>query len=180
MSNPNITQLREAGTDYPAWVTERYLQLPEDFSPRIRDLATEITAEAETPYDKAGAITRYLRDNIEYAETIPAAPRNADVLEWVLFENKQGYCVYYATAQILMLRSLGIPARMAVGFAQGEGIAGGDNLAPEEELAPGTFTVRKKNAHAWPEVYFPGIGWVEFEPTGNQDPLTRPVAPDDS
>ncbi|HMD79859.1 MAG TPA: transglutaminase domain-containing protein, partial [Anaerolineales bacterium] len=157
VSNPNITQLREAGTDYPAWVAERYLQLPEDFSPRIRDLATEITAEADTPYDKAGAITRYLRDNIEYSETIPVAPRNADVLEWVLFEHKQGYCVYYATAEILMLRSLGIPARMAVGFAQGEGIAGGDNLAPEEELAPGTFTVRKKNAHAWPEVYFPGI-----------------------
>ena len=180
VSNPNITQLREAGTDYPAWVTERYLQLPEDFSPRIRDLAAEITAEAETPYDKAGAITRYLRDNINYTETIPAAPRNADVLEWVLFEHKEGYCVYYATSEILMLRSLGIPARMAVGFAQGEGIARGDNLAPEEELAPGTFTVRKKNAHAWPEVYFPGIGWVEFEPTGNQDPLTRPVAPEDS
>ena len=180
LSNPNITQLREAGTDYPAWVTERYLQLPEDFSPRIQELAAEITAEAETPYDKAGAITRYLRDNIEYAETIPSAPRNADVLEWVLFENKQGYCVYYATAEILMLRSLGIPARMAVGFAQGEGIAGGDNLAPEEELTPGIFTVRKKNAHAWPEVYFPGIGWVEFEPTGNQAPLTRPVARDPS
>ena len=180
LSNPNITQLREAGTGYPAWVTERYLQLPEDFSPRIQELAAEITAEAETPYDKAGAITRYLRDNIEYAETIPSAPRNADVLEWVLFENKQGYCVYYATAEILMLRSLGIPARMAVGFAQGEGIAGGDNLAPEEELTPGIFTVRKKNAHAWPEVYFPGIGWVEFEPTGNQAPLTRPVARDPS
>jgi transglutaminase-like putative cysteine protease len=180
LSNPNITQLREAGTDYPAWVTERYLQLPEDFSPRIQELAAEITAEAETPYDKAGAITRYLRDNIEYAETIPSAPRNADVLEWVLFENKQGYCVYYATAEILMLRSLGIPARMAVGFAQGEGIAGGDDLAPEEEITPGIFTVRKKNAHAWPEVYFPGIGWVEFEPTGNQAPLTRPVARDPS
>ena len=179
VSNPNITQLREAGTEYPEWVTERYLQLPEDFSPRIRELAQEITAEAETPYDKAGAITRYLRDTIEYSATIPSPPRNADVLEWVLFEHKQGYCVYYASAEILMLRSLGIPARMAVGFAQGEGIAIGDNLAPEEGVAPGLFTVRKKNAHAWPEVYFPGIGWVEFEPTGNQDPLNRPVAPQD-
>ncbi|HET9908413.1 MAG TPA: transglutaminaseTgpA domain-containing protein [Anaerolineales bacterium] len=179
LKNPNITELREAGTDYPEWVTERYLQLPEDFSPRIIELAQQITAEAETPYDKAGAITRYLRDNIEYSETIPAPPRNADLLEWILFEHKQGYCVYYATSQILMLRSLGIPARMAVGFAQGEGISVGDNLAPEEGLAPGIFTVRKKNAHAWPEVYFPGIGWVEFEPTGNQDPLNRPVAPQD-
>ncbi|MCI0610202.1 MAG: DUF3488 and transglutaminase-like domain-containing protein [Anaerolineae bacterium] len=179
LKNPNITQLREAGTEYPTWVAEKYLQLPEDFSPRIRELAAEITADAETPYDKAGAITRYLRDNIEYAGTIPPAPRNADALEWMLFEYKQGYCVYYATSQILMLRSLGIPARMAVGFAQGEGIAVRDDLSAEEGLTPGIYTVRKKNAHAWPEVYFPGIGWVEFEPTGNQDPLTRPVAPQD-
>jgi len=180
LSNPNIEQLREAGTEYPAWVTESYLQLPADFSPRIRELAEEITAEAETPYDKAGAITRYLRENIEYAATVPPAPRNTDTLEWILFEHKQGYCVYYATSEILMLRSLGIPARMAVGFAQGEGISTRDiNLREDEGFTPGAYTVRKKNAHAWPEVYFPGIGWVEFEPTGNQNPLNRPVAPQD-
>jgi hypothetical protein len=80
-----------------------------------------------------------------------------------------------------MLRSLGIPARMAVGFAQGEGFTNRDNNIPEEEgFTPGSYTVRKKNAHAWPEVYFPGIGWVEFEPTGNQNPLTRPVALQDT
>lgn len=179
LSNPNITQLRDAGTDYPAWVTDKYLQLPEDFSPRIKELAAQITAGTQTPYDKAGAITRYLRDNIKYEATIPAPPRNTDTLEWVLFDYKQGYCVYYATSEVLMLRSLGIPARMAVGFAQGEGVAVRDNLSPEEGLTPGIYTVLKKNAHAWPEVYFPGIGWVEFEPTGNQDPLTRPVAPQD-
>jgi transglutaminase-like putative cysteine protease len=181
LSNPNIEQLRQAGTEYPAWVTETYLQLPAEFSPRIRELAEEITAEAETPYDKAGAITRYLRENIEYAATVPPAPRNSDTLEWILFEHKQGYCVYYATSEILMLRSLGIPARMAVGFAQGEGFTTRDNNFPEEEgITPGSYTVRKKNAHAWPEVYFPGIGWVEFEPTGNQNPLNRPVAPQDT
>ena len=181
LSNPNVEQLREAGTEYPAWVTDSYLQLPADFSPRIRELAEEITAEAETPYDKAGAITRYLRENIEYAATVPPAPRNSDTLEWILFEHKQAYCVYYATSEILMLRSLGIPARMAVGFAQGEGFRSQDNNIPEEEgIFPGSYTVRKKNAHAWPEVYFPGIGWVEFEPTGNQNPLNRPVARQDT
>jgi transglutaminase-like putative cysteine protease len=181
LSNPNIEQLRAAGTEYPAWVTESYLQLPADFSPRIRELAEEITAEAETPYDKAGALTRYLRENIEYAATVPPAPRNADTLEWILFEHKQGYCVYYATSEILMLRSLGIPARMAVGFAQGEGVSTRDNnLREEEGLTPSLYSVRRKNAHAWPEVYFPGIGWVEFEPTGNQNPLNRPVAAQDT
>src|SRR6185503_16042423 len=142
-------------------VTESYLQLPADFSSRIRELAEEITAEAETPYDKAGAITRYLRENIEYAATVPPPPRNTYTLEWILFEHKQGYCVYYATSEILMLRSLGIPARMAVGFAQGEGISTRDiNLREDAGFTAGAYTVRKKNAHAWPEVYFPGIGWV--------------------
>jgi len=183
LNNPNVTQLSEAGTSYPKWVTNKYLQLPKDFSPRIKMLAEEITANAETPYDKAGAITRYLRENIEYAATVPEPPRNADRLEWILFEYKKGYCVYYATAEILMLRSLGIPARMAVGFAEGAGfrtgeISRGEALA--EEFGPNTYTVQKKNAHAWPEVYFPGIGWVEFEPTANQNPLNRPIAAQDT
>lgn len=181
LNNPNIQQLREAGTEYPQWVTDKYLQLPEDFSARISQLAFNITTDAETPYDKASAITRYLRENIEYIATIPQPPRNADPLEWVLFEYKQAYCVYYASAEILMLRSLGIPARMAVGFAQGTGTTGGESFAEAvEEIAVNTYTVRKNNAHAWPEVYFPGIGWVEFEPTGNQAPLDRPLAPQDN
>ncbi|MBK8780899.1 MAG: transglutaminase domain-containing protein [Anaerolineales bacterium] len=82
-----------------------------------------------------------------------------------LFESKQGFCNYYASAEVLMLRSIGIPARLAVGFAQGE-----------PNLQNTFFTVREKDAHAWPEVYFPGYGWIEFEPTGNQDPVNRPVA----
>ncbi|MEO8354410.1 MAG: transglutaminase-like domain-containing protein [Chloroflexota bacterium] len=166
LNNPNLQQLREAGTDYPAWVTQKYLQLPQSFPSRVKQLAEEITVDAETSFDKTTAITQYLRNNIEYASTVPKAPRNKDTLEWILFEYKKGYCVYYASAEILMLRSIGIPARMAVGFAQGE--RDGDN-----------YIVRKLNAHAWPEVYFPNIGWVEFEPTGNQPSLDRPLPPRD-
>ncbi len=167
LSNPNRQQLEEAGTDYPAWVTQKYLQLPKDFSPRIQQLAQEITKDATTPYEKALAITSYLRENLTYSETIAEAPRNKDRLEWVLFEYKQAYCVYYASAETVMLRSLGVPARMAVGFTQGERDDGGN------------YIVRRKNAHAWPEVYFPGIGWVEFEPTAGQAPLDRPLPPQD-
>jgi transglutaminase-like putative cysteine protease len=164
LSNPNLQQLRDAGTDYPEWVTAKYLQLPDNLSPQIRELAEEITADAATPYDKAAAITRYLRSNIEYTASIPNPPRNRDILEWVLLDYKKGYCVYYASAEVIMLRSLGIPARMAAGFAEGEHV--------EEE---NKYIVRRLNAHAWPEVYFPGIGWVEFEPTGNQPTLNRPL-----
>ena len=181
INNPTIEGLRAAGTEYPQWVTERYLQLPENFSARIQSLAQEITSQAETPYDKAMAITQYLRDNIEYAPSVPKAPALADPLEWILFEHKKGYCVYYASSEVLMLRTLGIPARMAVGFAQGSGATGeeGQEGGPVEDFSISSFTVRKKNAHAWPEVYFPGVGWVEFEPTSNQPVLDRPLAPRD-
>lgn len=180
LNNPTIEALRTANTVYPQWVTERYLQLPENFPARIQTLATEVTANATTPYDKALAVTQYLRENIEYASTIPNPPSGADALEWVLFEHKQAYCVYYASAEVLMLRSVGIPARMAVGFAQGTG-SGRNGLNEDvEDIVTNLYTVRKNNAHAWPEVYFPGIGWVEFEPTGNQAPLDRPLAPRDN
>jgi transglutaminase-like putative cysteine protease len=166
LSNPNTRQLREAGQFYPAWVTEKYLQLPPEFSPQIIELAEEITADQDNPYDKALVITRYLRTNIAYADVIPEVPRNQDPLEWMLFENKQAFCLYYASAEVLMLRSLDIPARLAVGFAEGEQVEN-------------QYTVRKLDAHAWPEVYFPGLGWVEFEPTGSQPVLNRPLPPRD-
>ena len=167
LTNPNQQQLQEAGTDYPEWVKEKYLQLPENFSPRVRELANQITLGTQTPYEKAVAITQYLRDNITYSLTIAELPRNKDPLEWILFEYKQGYCVYYASADILMLRSVGVPARMAVGFTQGE--RDGDK-----------YVVRRLNSHAWVEVYFPNIGWVEFEPTAGQAPLNRPLPARDS
>jgi transglutaminase-like putative cysteine protease len=179
VKNPNRQQLREAGTDYPEWVTRKYLQLPENFSPRIVDLASEITARvADNPYDKAIAITNYLRQNLKYSATIQEPPRNKDTLEWVLFEYKQAYCVYYATSEVLMLRSLGIPARMAVGFTQGGPLTVEEGQ--RDRAIPNTYLVLRNNAHAWPEVYFPGIGWVEFEPTVNQPSLERPLPPQDS
>jgi transglutaminase-like putative cysteine protease len=169
LANPSMQNLQAAGQDYPEWISERYLQLPEDFSPRIRALAEEITANLETPYEKTVAITAYLRREIEYVNPISETPpQDTDPLEWVLFDLKKGFCNYYASAEVVMLRSVGIPARLAVGFAEG--------VYDSESR---TYSVRSLDTHAWPEVYFPGIGWVEFEPTGNQDPLLRPDRPED-
>lgn len=169
LTNPSIQQLQVAGTDYPQWVTDRYLQLPEDFSPRIAELADQITQGLETPYDKTTAITAYLRREIAYSNPLPdSPPEGEDPFEWILFDLKQGFCNYYASIEVLMLRSVGVPARMVVGFAEG----GFDNEA-------NVYIVRSLDAHAWPEVYFPNIGWIEFEPTGNQDPLVRPDRPED-
>lgn len=161
LKNPSIIELRNAGEDYPAWVQERYLTLPNNLSPRIIALALSLSEDAETPYDKAEQITNYLRENIVYSETVPWLPPGANALELFLFEWQRGYCNYSASAQVLMLRAVGVPSRLAVGYAQGE-------------RSNGRYIARDKDAHAWPEVYFPGIGWVEFEPTGNQSPLIRP------
>ena len=166
IANPSIVELQEAGAEYPAWVTTKYLQLPQDVSPRITDLALEITDPFDNPYDKAAAVTKYLRDNIEYTPTVTIPEDTADYMEYFLFESKQGFCNYYASAEVLMLRSLGIPARLAVGYSAGD---------PSDDFS--FYTVREKNYHAWPEVYFPSYGWIEFEPTGNQNPVERPLEP---
>jgi hypothetical protein len=79
------------------------------------------------------------------------------VVDWFLFENRRGYCDYYATAMAVMCRVLGIPARIAQGYTSGEYVA-----------AVGGYRVHQLNAHAWPELFFPGHGWIEFEPTSSQ------------
>ena len=163
IANPSIAALRGAGVEYPDWVLLRYLQLPENFSARIQNLAADLTSASDTPYDRAAAITEYLRREIQYSPSISFPDQTADPLEYFLFDLKKGFCNYSATAEVLMLRSVGIPARLAVGYAQGEA-----------NLQNTFYTVREKDAHAWPEVYFPNYGWIEFEPTGNQTALTRP------
>ncbi len=159
-----VTALRRAGTNYPDWVKERYLQLPSNITPRTLQLAATLAEGKETPYDITQAVTEYLRTNYQYSETLPPLPPNQELIDWFLFDLKQGFCNYYATAEVILLRAVGIPARLAVGYAQGE---------PEE--ATHFFNVRQRDAHAWPEVYFPGIGWVEFEPTASQPALNRPL-----
>jgi transglutaminase-like putative cysteine protease len=176
MSNPSIQELREAGTDYPEWVTDRYLQLPDDLSLDVRNFASQVTFGQTNPYDITQTITTVLRAQITYEPNLTLPPAGTDLIEWFLFEGKQGYCNYYATAEVLLLRSLGIPARMAVGYAQGE-VTEGIQRPGETEATEREYSIYRKHTHAWPEVYFPGIGWVEFEPTGNQNPLIRPVTP---
>jgi hypothetical protein len=139
------------------------MQLPDDLSPEIAALAQRITADARTPYDMADAITNYLRSNLTYSNTVESPPSGQDPLDWFLLHSKRGFCNYYASAEVILLRAAGIPARMVVGFAQGE------------YNSQGNYLVRQRDLHAWPEVYFPGVGWVEFEPTTNQAPLKRPL-----
>ncbi|MCX7755292.1 MAG: DUF4129 domain-containing protein [Anaerolineales bacterium] len=164
LSQPTVRQLRAAPQTYPAWVTERYLQLPESASGGVRRLAERLTRDQETAYDKVIVITNYLRSEMEYSLEVPSPPQGVDPVDWFLFTWKSGFCNYYASAQVLLLRAAGIPARLAVGYAPGE-------YQREERV----YRVRARDAHAWPEVYFPGIGWVEFEPTASLSPIYRPA-----
>jgi len=157
VTQPTILAMREAGEEYPDWIVDRYLDLPDDFSDRIAELASQIAGEEATPYDKTAAITQYLRRTITYSESVPDPPRNREPIEWFLFDHRSGFCNYYASAEVLMLRSLGIPARLAVGYAEGA-------WDTEAEV----YVVVGKDSHAWPEVYFPTLGWIAFEPTVSQ------------
>jgi len=146
-------ELVETGSDYPARITDRYLGLPDEFPQRVRDTAVGLASDRDNAYEIALSIQRFLRA-IPYSTDVEAPSLGVDAVDWFLFENHMGFCNYYATAMITMLRSLGIPARLAIGFAPGTFI--------EER---GGWVVQAWNYHAWPEVYFPGYGWIEFEPT---------------
>lgn len=154
VTTADAASLRAAPRVYPDWVEDYYLQLPASVTAETIDLAATITAPHDTPYDKALAVQDYLRETIAYNDQIAAAPDGVDPVHHMLFVTREGYCNYYAGAMALMLRSQGIPTRVASGYAQGE-----------YDPATGSFRVRANNAHTWVEVYFPTYGWIQFEPT---------------
>jgi transglutaminase-like putative cysteine protease len=166
-STATDVQLQAAGTNYPDWL-QPYMSLPDDGSYRpheviaaIHNLALQVTAGADNPYDKATAIETYLRAHYNYTLDAPST-LGQDPIDFFLFKSKRGFCAYFASAMGDMLRSIGIPTRLVSGFG------------------PGTYDVRRnlnevrgEDAHTWVESYFPGYGWITFEPT--PDGLYAPV-----
>jgi len=160
----DVEAMRAAGSDYPAWI-DRYLQLPDTVTQRVYDLAQEITAPYDNPFDKATAIESYLRE-YKYNQAIPAPPADVqDRVDYFLFESKEGYCNYYASAMAVLARAVGIPARIAAGYTRGE-----------YDSNSGSYRVRENNSHAWVEVFLPRFGWIEFEPTASEPVIVRPRA----
>lgn len=163
VSVADATSLRNTGPVYPDWVTDRYLQLPETVTPETIALAAEITTGYDAAFDKAIAIRDYLRANILYNDQINAAPEGVDPVHYTLFDIQEGYCNYYASAMAVMLRSQGVPARVVSGYALGE-----------YDEATRSYRVRTSNLHTWVESYFPGYGWIQFEPTASIPVFERP------
>ncbi len=162
----DVQSLRESGSDYPSWIVQHYTQLPATVTARTTDLARRITQTATNPYDAASMIETYLR-TFPYNEGIAGPNPGEDGVDYFLFREQQGYCDYYASAMAVMLRSLGIPSRIAQGYNQGTLLPGGE------------YEVRQTNAHTWVEVYFPNYGWIEFEPTASEPGISRPATPFD-
>lgn len=152
----DAARLRAAGTAYSPEVLAQHLQLPDNLDPRLVAYARAVTAGAATPYDAAVAIERELR-KIPYSLDVPAPPKDRELVSWFLFDLKKGYCDYYASAMVVLARLNGIPARLAIGYATGD-----------YDEATGQYVVTELAAHSWPELYFPGVGWVPFEPTAHQ------------
>jgi transglutaminase-like putative cysteine protease len=145
-------QLRKASAIYTDEIKDVYLQVPE-LDPRIKQLAEKITEGSHNDYDRAANVERYLKTHYAYTLDLNG-PKADDPLAYFLFTRRAGHCEYFAAAMTVMLRDLGIPARYVGGFLPGEyNDLGGD------------YIIRASDAHTWVEAYFPGFGWITFDPT---------------
>ncbi len=152
----DVDAISNAGTSIPDEISDRYLDLPDDFSELVRAQARDVVedAGAETPYEKALALQNYFRSDLFSYSLDVSKGHDSSRIEDFLFEVHAGYCEQFAGSYAAMARSLGLPARVAVGFTPGE-------FDPEINA----YRVTGKNAHAWPEVWLDDIGWLRFEPT---------------
>jgi transglutaminase-like putative cysteine protease len=162
--NPT-SELRASGSDYPPEISNRYLDLPKSTPERVLALSRQLTQASPTPYDRAIAIQTYLR-TFPYTLDVGSPPPGRDIVDYFLFTAKKGYCDYYATSMVVLARGAGLPARMVIGYTSGD-----YNPSTAE------YIVRQEDAHSWVEIYFSGIGWVEFEPTASQPAIDREEMP---
>ncbi|HEY7439797.1 MAG TPA: DUF3488 and transglutaminase-like domain-containing protein [Acidimicrobiia bacterium] len=155
LTTPTVLRAANDRLEIPPSILEQYAAAPVTTS-RVRALAARITAAAPTTYDKVRALEAWMSAHTKYTIDIPPLPKGADAVDQFLFVDRRGFCEQIGTSLVVMLRSLGIPARLAVGYAQGE-----------RNPFTGLYEVRASDAHAWAQVYFPGVGWQSFDPTAS-------------
>jgi hypothetical protein len=159
-SNATAEQLQSASTTIPDDIRSSFLQLPSDMPARIRQLAVEQTAGKTTEFDKATALEAYVR-TYTFDPNVAAPPAGRDGVDWFLFESRRGYSDYNSSALAVLMRSAGIPSRVVTGYT------------PGELDADGTYHINEQDSHAWTQAYFPGYGWIDFEPTPDNQPFPR-------
>jgi len=161
-----VDQLRNAPTKYPNWI-DRYLELPE-LSPRVAELSSRLSMAGTTAYDRARAAEFFMR-RFPYSPSASPLPEDRDAADFFLFDLRQGHSSLIASTMVVLVRSMGIPARLAQGFTLGI-------FDPSTQR----YFVTSEDSHTWVEVYFPLYGWVLFEPSGFRVPSVRGSALDSS
>ena len=159
---------------YLETVRSRYLQLPPSVDERVYALAQQITASADNDFDRASALCTYLQSTLRYSLVQSEPPVYQDFVSWFLFEEQRGYCTSFASALTVLARCIGLPARYVEGYAA-------------EPDADGIARVTQQSGHAWTEIYFPGFGFLPFDPTpgegrapdGSLGGTNAPDTPDD-
>lgn len=150
--SPGPRMLRRTRPYEPEAIRSRYLALPA-LPDRVLELAWALTEGAPSNYDKALAVNRHL-STLAYTLQAPLLPAGRDAVDHFLFETEQGSCEAFASAMTVLLRAAGVPARLVTGYTTGT-----------YNIFTGYYEVRNSDAHAWVEVFTPGAGWIEFEPT---------------
>jgi hypothetical protein len=148
--------LRTAGRRAAPAVINRAFAQPTVATERVRVLAGQLATGTTNSFDKVQAIEQWLSRHVTYSIDAPLTPRGHDVVDDFLFRSHQGWCEQVASSLVVLLRAQGVPARLVTGFVP-------DEIDP----ISGAYTVREKDAHAWAEVYFPGVGWQAFDPTAS-------------
>jgi len=156
-----ISPNAEQDTDtIPSEIAALYLQIPDKLDPQVTELAQQLTKGEISTVSRARAIETYLQTKFAY--TLDMETKGSDPIAYFLFDRKKGHCEYFASSMALMLRTIGIPARIVNGFRGGE----------YNDIS-GSYIVRARDAHSWVEAYIPGHGWHEFDPTPAADPIQR-------
>jgi len=154
---PSAQQLDTAGFVARGNLPSEYFETPSTISPQVDALAESITSKAKSPFSKALAIQNYLTGPTFHYDTTVAGSDSTDALEQFLLVSKRGFCQQYAASMAVLARIVGIPSRVAVGFTHGV------------HQPDASWLVTTHDAHAWPELFFPGFGWLPFEPTPRND-----------
>lgn len=181
ISTAEVSELEESTENYPEWIADRYLQLPDELPEEVRTISQQIVdnANAQTPWEKTMAIKKWLQGQIYSLEIEGPGPRD-DGIHYFLFKTvnepcpsefptcdaskRKGYSQYFGSAATVMLRSVGVPARMIAGWSAGE-------YVPDQ----GQFLIRDRNRHGWTQIFAPPYGWIDIEVTPNRPAVPRNV-----
>lgn len=160
LDSQTILEITPNEINKPSRDVMRYLQISHSVPERVYDLTHSITDKYSSPYEKASAIESYLKKNYKYNLNASQVPIDRDFVDYFLFDEKEGYCTYYASALAVMSRIAGVPSRYVEGY-----------LVPSVGLGNSKVDIKNSDAHAWVEIYLDNAGWITFDPTPGNDSM---------